>query len=65
MNRAGVTCDFAGALPAHMVAYLTMALCLFTEDDYEEIDERTDRRGPGGEIPPALGDLRWPPSPPG
>jgi hypothetical protein len=26
-----------GKLPAHVVAYLTMALCLFTEDDYEEV----------------------------
>ncbi|HET8660215.1 MAG TPA: IS4 family transposase [Micromonosporaceae bacterium] len=26
-----------GTLPAHVVAYLTMALCLFAEDDYEEV----------------------------
>ena len=26
-----------GKLPPHMVAYLTMALCLFPEDDYEEV----------------------------
>jgi hypothetical protein len=26
-----------GKLPAHVVAYLRMALCLFTEDDYEEV----------------------------
>ncbi|MGH3937791.1 MAG: transposase domain-containing protein [Pseudonocardiaceae bacterium] len=26
-----------GKLPAHVVAYLTMGLCLFTEDDYEEV----------------------------
>jgi hypothetical protein len=26
-----------GKLPAHVTAYLTMALCLFTEDDYEEV----------------------------
>ncbi|HZN73125.1 MAG TPA: transposase domain-containing protein [Micromonosporaceae bacterium] len=26
-----------GKLPAHVVAYLTMALCLFGEDDYEEV----------------------------
>ncbi len=26
-----------GKLPAHVVAYLTMALCLFTDDDYEEV----------------------------
>jgi hypothetical protein len=26
-----------GKLPAHVVAYLTMALCLFSEDDYEEV----------------------------
>jgi hypothetical protein len=25
-----------GKLPAHVTAYLTMALCLFSEDDYEE-----------------------------
>jgi hypothetical protein len=26
-----------GTLPPHVTAYLTMALCLFTEDDYEEV----------------------------
>lgn len=26
-----------GKLPAHVMAYLTMALCLFGEDDYEEV----------------------------
>ena len=26
-----------GKLPAHVTAYLTMALCLFPEDDYEEV----------------------------
>lgn len=26
-----------GKLPAHVVAYLTLAMCLFTEDDYEEV----------------------------
>ncbi|WP_329069611.1 IS4 family transposase [Amycolatopsis sp. NBC_01480] len=26
-----------GKLPPHVVAYLTMALCLFTDDDYEEV----------------------------
>jgi Insertion element 4 transposase N-terminal len=26
-----------GRLPAHVTAYLTMALCLFAEDDYEEV----------------------------
>ena len=26
-----------GKLPAHVRAYLTMALCLFAEDDYEEV----------------------------
>ena len=26
-----------GTLPPHVVAYLTMALCLFTEDDYVEV----------------------------
>lgn len=26
-----------GKLPAHVVAYLTMGLCLFAEDDYEEV----------------------------
>ena len=29
-----------GKLPAHVVAYLTMALCLFAEDDYEEVATR-------------------------
>jgi hypothetical protein len=26
-----------GKLPAHVIAYLTMGLCLFSEDDYEEV----------------------------
>ncbi|TFV52056.1 IS4 family transposase, partial [Geodermatophilus sp. DF01-2] len=26
-----------GKLPAHVVAYLTLAMCLFPEDDYEEV----------------------------
>ena len=26
-----------GKLPAHVTAYLTMALCLFSEDDYQEV----------------------------
>ncbi len=26
-----------GKLPAHVTAYLTMALCMFAEDDYEEV----------------------------
>src|SRR5512135_2804317 len=26
-----------GKLPAHVTAYLTMALCLFAEDDYTEV----------------------------
>jgi hypothetical protein len=26
-----------GKLPAHVIAYLTMAMCLFAEDDYEEV----------------------------
>lgn len=26
-----------GKLPAHVVAYLTMGLCLFSQDDYEEV----------------------------
>ena len=29
-----------GKLPAHVVAYLTMGLCLFTDDDYEEVATR-------------------------
>lgn len=29
-----------GKLPAHVTAYLTMALCLFGEDDYEEVATR-------------------------
>jgi hypothetical protein len=26
-----------GTLPAHVVAYLTLGLCLFPDDDYEEV----------------------------
>src|ERR1035437_6074853 len=36
----GVWCGAAargGKLPAHVTAYLTMALCLFWQDDYEEV----------------------------
>ena len=29
-----------GKLPAHVTAYLTMAMCLFSEDDYEEVATR-------------------------
>jgi Insertion element 4 transposase N-terminal/Transposase DDE domain len=29
-----------GKLPAHVTAYLTMALCLFADDDYEEVATR-------------------------
>jgi hypothetical protein len=29
-----------GKLPAHVTAYLTMALCLFAEDDYEEVAQK-------------------------
>ncbi len=42
VDGAVVACGVAdrragGKLPAHVVAYLTMGLCLFTEDDYEEV----------------------------
>ena len=29
-----------GKLPAHVIAYLTLALCLFPDDDYEEVAAR-------------------------
>src|SRR5664279_5141521 len=29
-----------GKLPAHVTAYLTLALCLFADDDYEEVATR-------------------------
>jgi hypothetical protein len=29
-----------GKLPAHVIAYLTLALCLFADDDYEEVATR-------------------------
>ena len=29
-----------GKLPPHVIAYLTMAMCLFAEDDYEEVATR-------------------------
>jgi hypothetical protein len=32
-----------GKLPPHVVAYLTMALCLFAEEDYEEVAQPRDR----------------------
>jgi hypothetical protein len=29
-----------GKIPPHVVAYLTMGLCLFPEDDYEEVAQK-------------------------
>jgi hypothetical protein len=42
VNAATAACGVGdrrsgGKLPAHVVAYLTMALCLFADDDYEEV----------------------------
>jgi hypothetical protein len=42
VHAAAVACGVGdrrsgGKLPAHVVAYLTMGLCLFGEDDYEEV----------------------------
>ncbi|WP_209307751.1 transposase domain-containing protein, partial [Geodermatophilus sp. DF01_2] len=42
VNAAAAACGVAdrrsgGKLPAHVIAYLTMGLCLFVEDDYEEV----------------------------
>jgi len=42
VNAAAAACGVAdrrsgGKLPAHVITYLTMALCLFTDDDYEEV----------------------------
>jgi len=42
VNAATAACGVGdrrsgGKLPAHVVAYLTMGLCLFAEDDYEEV----------------------------
>jgi hypothetical protein len=42
VNAAAAACGVGdrragGKLPAHVVAYLTMALCLFADDDYEEV----------------------------
>ena len=31
-----------GKLPAHVVAYLTMGLCLFPDDDYTEVATKVD-----------------------
>src|SRR5882757_5628979 len=37
-RRAGSVIDVRGGkLPAHVTAYLTMGLCLFPDDDYEEV----------------------------
>jgi len=40
-----------GKLPAHMITYLTLALALFPDDDYEEVATRVTgyhhRPGPG------------------
>ena len=37
-----------GKLPAHVTAYLTMALCLFWQDDYEEVGARVTGSLVGG-----------------
>jgi hypothetical protein len=44
-----------GKLPAHVTAYLTMALCLFTEDDYEE----TARKVTGSLSPRNCWNAEW------
>ena len=36
-----------GKLPAHVVTYLTMAMCLFPDDDYEEVAARVTGSLPG------------------
>jgi len=33
-----------GKLPPHVIAYLMMALCLFSEDDYTEVAPAADGR---------------------
>ena len=42
MHAVVAACDLgerrrSGKLPAHVVAYVTMGLCLFRDDDYEEV----------------------------
>lgn len=38
VTRCGVTAKRSGGkLPPHVTAYLMMAMCLFTDDDYEEV----------------------------
>jgi Insertion element 4 transposase N-terminal len=42
VDKAVSVCGFRerrsdGKLPAHVVAYLTLGLCLFAQDDYEEV----------------------------
>ena len=42
VDAAVVSCEVGdrrsgGKLPAHVTAYLTMAMCLFADDDYEEV----------------------------
>ena len=39
LKRARMVADrrSGGKLPAHVTAYLTMGLCLFGDDDYEEV----------------------------
>jgi hypothetical protein len=47
-----------GKLPAHVIAYLTMALNLFPEDDYEEVATKVTgslSRWPAGTVPTASG----------
>jgi hypothetical protein len=44
-----------GKLPAHVTAYLTMALCLFWQDDYEEVATKVTRPMRASSGTPGLG----------
>src|ERR1039457_7734763 len=47
IDAAVAACGAAGKLPAHVVTYLTMAMCLFPDDDYEEVAGRVTGSLPG------------------
>ena len=56
-----------GKLPAPVVTYLTMAMCLFPDDDYEEVAARVTGSLPGWgcwdaawSVPTASGMLQGP-----
>src|SRR5689334_24403271 len=49
-----------GKLPAHVITYLTLALCLFPDDDYREVATSVTGRWTGGTAGTRPGACRLP-----